>query len=101
MCAAAGAEYGVLNQAFSLCRAGQLEVDQLNVEVHTSPTWYPHAFKKVSELHTVFAEAALSCGLVLHHKERNLWGCRDGQCLEYAWVSMRHARREMMATLGL
>ena len=36
---------------------------------------------------------ALSCGLVLHHKERNLWGCPESQCMEYAWVSLAQARR--------
>ena len=48
----------------------------------------------------MFAEAAVSCGLVLHHKERNLWGCPKSQCLEYAWVSIRQACREAMATLA-
>jgi hypothetical protein len=36
---------------------------------------------------------------MLHHKERNLWGCEKSQCLEYAWVSIEHARREATAAL--
>ena len=93
-----GAELPVLREAFALCKAGLLQVDQLNVEMHTSPVWYPHSFRKLRELHEVFTEA-LSCGLMLHHKERNLWGCPASQCLEYAWVSIAHARREAMAAL--
>ena len=92
-----GHEQTVLLEAYALCAAGKLEIDQLNVEVHT---FQSAANRTVGDLYAIF-DGAKQCGLMLHHKERNLWGCRDGQCLEYAWVSMRHARREMMATLGL
>ena len=37
---------------------------------------------------------------MLHHKERNLWGCQHSQCVEYAWVSLRHARREAEIALS-
>ena len=36
---------------------------------------------------------AQRCGLALTHKERNSWGCWKGHCVEYAWVSLRHAHR--------
>ena len=93
-----GAELPVLREVFALCEQGLLHVGQLNVEMHTSPAWYPHSFRKLSEIHAVFMEA-LSCGLLLHHKERNLWGCRESECLEYAWVSIAHARREAALVL--
>lgn len=34
-----GAEKHVLHEVFALCASGQLSIDQLNVELHTSPTW--------------------------------------------------------------
>ena len=50
-------------------------------------------------VHAVFRRA-LACGLVLHHKEANVWGCAHVEngvgsalCAEYSWVSLEHARR--------
>ena len=88
-----GHERSVLAEVFDLCASGQLSIDQMNVELHPWPEWYGQAtFRNVRDLHAVFG-GALSCGLVLHHKERNLWGCPKGQCIELAWVSLRHAKR--------
>lgn len=50
------------------------------------------------ELYITFTEA-ISCNLLLHHKERNLWGCPNSECIEYAWVSIQHARRDAEAVL--
>ena len=72
---------------------GDLHVSQLNVEMHAAPKWYPHAFRTVGELYGAMLRHALACGLLLHHKERNQWGCPAGECMEYAWVSLEHAKR--------
>ena len=73
-----------------------LQLEQLNVELHPWPEWYPHGLKTYRELHALFA-GALRCGLVLHHKERNSWGCDGYACIEYSWVSATHARRTFMS----
>ena len=95
-----GHERTVLPELFGLCAEGALSLDQLNVEVHPWPEWHgPGSFKVVRDLYGVFAQA-LSCGLVLHHKERNLWGCQQSQCMEIAWVSLGHAKRTALAAVG-
>ena len=94
-----GNEAPVLREMYALCDQGHLTIAQLNVEVHASPAWYHHSFRTFHELYDAF-DGALSCGLVLHHKERNLWGCAEAQCMEYAWVSLGHAKREALATTG-
>lgn len=90
-----GNEAPVLREMYALCAAGHLTIAQLNVEVHAAPAWFRHSFRTYHELYAAFSEA-LSCGLMLHHKERNLWGCAESQCMEYAWVSLDHARREAL-----
>ena len=87
-----GSELHVLREMGSLCAKGQLIIDQLNVEMHAYPAWFPESFQRFGELYEVLVEPALSCKLVLHHKERNSWGCPLGQCLELAWTSLAHAR---------
>lgn len=95
-----GHERSVLTELFGLCASGALAVEQMNVEVHPWPQWYGQTtYRTVRELHALFS-GALSCGLVLHHKERNLWGCPAGQCMELSWVSLRHARRVALATVS-
>jgi hypothetical protein len=94
-----GHESSVLSEMYALCGEGHLTIAQLNVEVHAAPAWFSHSFRTFHELYDAF-DGALSCGLMLHHKERNLWGCAESQCIEYAWVSLAHAKREALATLG-
>ena len=92
-----GNEASVLREAFEMCAAGELRVAQLNVELHASTKWYPHSFRTFHELYTTL-DGALSCGLLMHHKERNLWGCHQAQCTELSWVSIDHARQAALAT---
>lgn len=95
-----GHEATVLPELFRLCSAGKLQVEQLNVELHPWPDWYGgRTFRDVRQLFASFTDA-LSCGLVLHHKERNLWGCPKSQCMEFSWVSLRHARRAAEAAIA-
>ena len=96
-----GHERGVLPEVFSLCAEGKLQIDQMNVELHPWPAWYGAAtFRTFRDLFAVMTDA-LNCGLVLHHKERNLWGCPQSQCMELAWVSLRHAKRSALASVGM
>jgi len=80
-----GFEYAGLQSVWDMCTRGQLTVDALLVEVHIRRA-------HVVQLYELFSKA-YSCGLVLSHKERNNWGCWKGHCVEYAWVSLRHAHR--------
>ena len=91
-----GNEGPVLREAFRLCSEGDLTISQLNVELHAWPRWYRHSFKHYQELYAVF-DQALSCNLMLHHKEHNSWGCPESQCMEFSWVSIQHARRQALA----
>ena len=92
-----GAEYDVLRDAYRMCADGELTIDQLLVEVHAGL-----AIKSgnrleytVRDLHAAFADAD-RCDLLLHHKERNGWGCDGYACVEFSWVSKTHARRTML-----
>lgn len=91
-----GAELGALQDLWRLCAAGALAVDQLTVEVHAAV----ESPLQLSDLHAMFASAP-ACGLMLHHKEVNTWGCRGIFCVEFSWVSQAHARRVMEATMVL
>ena len=53
---------------------------------------------QLRQLRAAFANAS-SCGLMLHHKERNAWGCNGHYCVEFSWVSEAHARRVFHAAL--
>ena len=83
-----GHEYGALESVFELCAEGRISIDLLSVELHLHLPRKP----TVGELYRLF-DGALSCGLVLHHKERNAWGCKGVTCVEFSWVSLAHARR--------
>ena len=80
-------EFTVLDELWTLCAAGQLTIDQMNVEVHLAELPPSVTF---GSLHRLFA-GARACGLMLHHKEFNT---RSRQkCAEFAWVSGLHAQR--------
>ena len=84
-----GAEYDSLDELWEMCAEGTVSVDQLNVEAHMSDRRQP-----ISALWALFA-GARRCGLMLHHKEFNIWG--KFPCAEFAWVSARHAERVVAA----
>lgn len=84
--------------AWRLCADGLLTIDQLTVEIHQAPRHpeYPRIWRgtpfAAARMHAIFA-GALSCGLMLHSREINWFGCKKGNCAEFAWTSVRHARR--------
>ena len=96
-----GAEYDVLRDAYRMCADGELSVDQLVVEFHAGLALKSGKLREytVRDLYDAFANAS-RCDLMLHHKERNGWGCDGFACIEFSWVSATHARRTMLRSWG-
>ena len=40
------------------------------------------------DVHRLLVDGPLACGLILHHKERNVVG---NAAVEFAWVTAKHA----------
>lgn len=93
-----GSEYDLANELRQLCEVGWLHIDQLLMELHL-PSPPNKRGRPLSAMHNLFM-AATSCGLMLHHKERNGWGCNGRTCVEYSWVSLMHARRVHLSMFG-
>ena len=93
-----GAEYDALIDAYDMCRRGELTLDTLVAEVHVGRaiTSGDAGRYQLRQLRAAFANAS-ACGLMLHHKERNGWGCGGRECVEFSWVSEAHARRVFLA----
>ena len=93
-----GAEYDALADAYQMCADGELSIDQMTVEFHVGLAIQSGDARNYTlrHLRDVFAGAS-ACGLMLHHKERNSWGCDGYACIEYSWVSATHARRTFMS----
>ena len=100
-----GCEYDAVHDAYSMCERGELSVDQLLVELHVGGAIkscrddhhrYEYTLRQLSE---IFSKAS-SCNLMLHHRERNSWGCAGFWCSEFSWVSVRHARRTFEHTFA-
>eukprot|EP00966_Prymnesium_polylepis_P289521 6687568-Prymnesium_polylepis.1 len=96
-----GAEFDVLPQVWQLCDERLLSIDQLLVEVHSggyaATDWqrdHNRSARFAAELHEIFQGAALSCHLMLHHKDLNRLHPTDS---EFSWVSLHHARSSMQA----
>ena len=89
-----GSEYDVLNDVFRMCREGQLSIDVMTVEMHVGLAIKSGDRERYTlrDLRDAF-ENASDCNLMLHHKERNAWGCDGYVCVEYSFVSVEHARR--------
>ncbi|KAJ8599577.1 hypothetical protein CTAYLR_004672 [Chrysophaeum taylorii] len=87
-----GAEYAAMRDVAAMCDARTLAIDQLAVEVHLV------SGVTVADVYDLFANAR-RCHLLLHHKERNAWGCGGNACVEFSWVSVRHARRARLAMM--
>ena len=93
--------YDVLRDAYRMCADGELSVDQLVVEFHAGLALKSGKLREytVRDLYDAFANAS-RCDLMLHHKERNGWGCDGFACIEFSWVSVTHARRTMLRSWG-
>ena len=89
-----GAEMDVLRDLYRMCAEGSLTIDALTVEMHVGPMIISGDRKRYTlrDMRDAF-EGASSCDLMLHHKERNDWGCDGFRCAEFSWVSVKHARR--------
>ena len=74
---------------WTLCKSGEVVVDQVTVELHARQSKSAGGLRAV---HAVFMGAA-QCGMVLHSKEINYYGCHFGGCVEYSWVSLATLRR--------
>lgn len=96
-----GAEYDTLRDLYQMCADGELSLDQLLVELHVGPaiksgSRYDYTLR---DLRHAF-DGAAKCSLMLHHKERNGWGCDGFLCIEFSWVSTMHARQTLSALIG-
>lgn len=78
-----GCEYEAFPSVFDGCATGQLTIDQLQIELHTTN------FSNIA----AFFEGADRCGLMIFHKERNHWGCAGWRCVEFALISREAAWR--------
>jgi hypothetical protein len=78
-----GCEYGVLPQVIDMVESGQLVIDQIQVEIHGTDA---------ARIQTFF-QRMRSAGYAIFHKERNHWGCNGYTCVEYSFLSRKHARK--------
>jgi hypothetical protein len=79
-----GCEWTVMPPIFAAIASGNLEVDQIQIEVH-GPTL---GNKDVTEKSLkAFFKAADAAKMRISHKERNHWGCRGYERLDYAFAS--------------
>lgn len=78
-----GCEYSVLPELMEMVKGNQINVQQIQVEIHgTDATKIQHLFQALRDV-----------GYAVFHKERNHWGCNGYKCVEYALISMGHARK--------
>jgi len=87
-------EFDALPGLWRLCEAGQLVLDQLNIEMHL----VTHNRRQPLLVRDVFGTfaGALRCGLALHHKEVNTHATDAtylGRLAELGFVSLAHAKR--------
>jgi len=89
-----GAEYDVLREAYQMCADRELTLDMMVVEFHVGAAIKSGdaMLYQLHHLRDAFANAS-NCDLLLHHKERNGWGCSGHYCVEFSWVSEAHAKR--------
>jgi hypothetical protein len=70
-------EYSAMPPVFDAIARGDLEIDQIQIELHSE------SFETI----TAFFEMADKARMRVFHKERNGWGCRGSRCIEYAFIS--------------
>lgn len=86
-------EYQVMHPVFNAIAAGELEIDQIQMEVHATSIDF-----RVGWIRPLFS-AADRAGFRIFHKERNQWGCDGHMCLEYSFASrsfLRKVNREVV-----
>ena len=86
-----GCEYDAMPPVFDAVAKGQLQIDQILIELHRKPDPY--------ELFADFFGAADKAGYRITHKERNHWGCGGFGCIEYVFVSEDFLRRSTAAAI--
>ncbi len=86
-----GCEYDVMPPVFDAIAQGQLQIDQILIEMHRTPNSY--------EVLAHFFEAADKAGYRITHKERNHWGCNGYGCVEYVFVSEDFLRKATAAAI--
>jgi hypothetical protein len=87
-------EWTVMLPIFAAIASGNLEVDQIQIELHA----FDSEIANEKSL-KVFFEAADAAKMRIFHKERNQWGCEGYMCLEYSFVSesfLREANSKVM-----
>jgi len=88
-----GCEYASMPPLFELIASGNVQVDQVIIELHDSKQ-----DNFTSQLNEFFL-AADKAKLRIVHKERNQWGCDGFRCVEYALVSESFLREANEAIL--
>ena len=88
-----GCEYASMPPLFELIASGNVQVDQVLIELHDSKQ--DNFTSQMNE----FFSAADKAKLRIVHKERNQWGCDGFRCVEYALVSESFLREANEAIL--
>ena len=78
----AGLPGSLLPLVFDAIARGELQVDQILIELHS------RTYEDISR----FFQNADDAKFRIFHKERNAWGCNGFGCIEYAFVSESYLR---------
>lgn len=76
-------EFGVMPRVTEMVKNGQLEIGQIQVEMHGT---------NAGQIERLF-QSIRSAGFALFHKERNHWGCDGYRCVEFSFISMGQAEK--------
>lgn len=87
-----GCEYASMPPLFDLIASGDVQVNQVLIELHFRGSDFTSKLKK-------FFSAADEAKMRIVHKERNQWGCDGYKCVEYALVSESFLRQANEAVL--
>lgn len=89
-----GCEYASMPPLFDLIASGDVQVDQILIELHITKSNFTSHLKE-------FFEAADKAKMRIVSKERNQWGCDGYRCVEYALVSesfLREANADILCS---
>ena len=78
-----GCEYTSLPPFFESMAEGKVKVNQIQLEIHLQGNDSNLNSRRIQNLF----DAADRAGMRIFHKERNQWGCKGYNCVEYAFVS--------------
>jgi len=81
-----GCEFVAMTEAFQAISRGEIQVDQVQIEIHAPRDGYFPLIKRMME-------AADAANMRVFHKEGNSWGCSGWKCVEYAFVSKEFLRK--------